>query len=258
MPEHRKTKRFARILGTDIPEACGYLVRFWIWAFKYAGTDGEIKGDAEDLADGVGWDGDAQLFKRALHESGFLDDGDTVHAWGEYEGAYREKSEKDRDRQREKRAKDRVKKGASSDDAHVSRVTPRLEENREEKKRSEKIRKEEKTPAADLSPISEAEIAQNRAVIDLLQEYGIRATPEDTQAAIDLIDEYGRAAFEEAAEIAIKRGKAAVPYIRGILRNGGTTRDGTGNARSSAGECARSTGADRRAEEEWPGLSHRV
>ena len=106
-------------------------------------------------------------------------------------------------------------------------------------------------PTADLSPISEDEIAHERKMVDLLQSYGIRATPRDTQDAHDLIDQYGREAFEKAADIAMQNQKASIPYIRGILKNGGGTRVFTGDVGAGESPGTGGTGADRREKARW-------
>lgn len=85
--DHPKTKRLCRLLGVRLPEAIGYLHLLWWWCLDYA-QDGKLgRYDAQDIADGVGWEGDATQLVEALVRAGFLErEGDTlvVHDWWDY------------------------------------------------------------------------------------------------------------------------------------------------------------------------------
>jgi hypothetical protein len=87
---HPKSKRLKRKLNVSIHEVVGILHFFWHWAVKYA-EDGDItKFSAEDIADAIQFDGDADKLINALIESGFVDefeDGQRViHDWFDYAG----------------------------------------------------------------------------------------------------------------------------------------------------------------------------
>lgn len=86
---HPKSKRLKRKLNVSIHEVVGILHFFWHWAVKYA-EDGDItKFSAEDIADAIQFDGDADKLITALIESGFvdeLDDQRVIHDWFDYAG----------------------------------------------------------------------------------------------------------------------------------------------------------------------------
>lgn len=100
---HPKTKKLARLLGVSLPAAVGHLHYLWWWALDFA-QDGLLdKYDAEDIADALQWDGDANQLVEALISSGYIDDtedGLVVHDWAEYAGKLLERRAKDRARKR--------------------------------------------------------------------------------------------------------------------------------------------------------------
>lgn len=100
---HPKTKKLARRLGVSLPAAVGHLHYLWWWALDFA-QDGVLdKFDAEDIADAMQWDGDADQLVEALLYSGYIDDtpdGRHIHDWAEYAGKLLERREKDRARKR--------------------------------------------------------------------------------------------------------------------------------------------------------------
>ena len=100
---HPKTKKLARLLGVSLPAAVGHLHYLWWWALDFA-QDGVLdKYDAEDIADAMQWDGDADQLVEALLSSGYIDetdDGLVIHDWGEYAGKLLERRAKDRARKR--------------------------------------------------------------------------------------------------------------------------------------------------------------
>ncbi len=66
LPTHPKTKRCARRLGIGVPQMVGHLAMLWLWCQRYA-PDGDVSGLVPaELADGAGWEGDAQAFMDAL------------------------------------------------------------------------------------------------------------------------------------------------------------------------------------------------
>lgn len=123
MPEHRKTKRFARLLGVSKNEAIGLLVRLWVWALTNATADGALPGvDKLDIADALSFE-DADMLLNSLMESGFIDEscGEySLHDWSDYSGKYEAKKEQDRTRQRNKRDRERQEK---QNHAEVTRTT---------------------------------------------------------------------------------------------------------------------------------------
>lgn len=96
LQDHPKTKRLARRLGTSVPAVIGHLQLLWGWAMDYA-QDGDLsRFDAEDIADAMMYEGDAEKLLDALTTCapggghGFLErteDGRLViHDWMEYSG----------------------------------------------------------------------------------------------------------------------------------------------------------------------------
>ena len=100
---HPKTKKLARLLGVSLPAAVGHLHYLWWWALDFA-QDGVLdKYDAEDIADAMQWEGDADQLVEALLSSGHIDDTDdslVVHDWHDYAGKLLERRAKDRARKR--------------------------------------------------------------------------------------------------------------------------------------------------------------
>jgi hypothetical protein len=115
---HRKTGRLARALGISKITAIGHLHVFWWWCLDNA-PDGNLTGiDAEDIAEGAGWEGDPAEFIKALHFAGFLDDGEGVHDWYEYAGKLIEGRKANAERMRRKRAA-HDSTGSNDSAAHV-------------------------------------------------------------------------------------------------------------------------------------------
>lgn len=100
---HPKTKKLARLLGVSLPAAVGHLHYLWWWALDFA-QDGVLdKYDAEDIADAMQWDGDADKLVEAMLSSGYIDRTDeslAIHDWRDYAGKLLERREKDRERKR--------------------------------------------------------------------------------------------------------------------------------------------------------------
>lgn len=114
LPQHPKTKRFARLLNISTREAVGSLFMLWWWALEYA-SDGDIsKYDATDIADALQWDRDPEELVNALincgpqGSAGFIEKTDRglfLHDWDKFGGRLFEKREKNRIRQAKLREK---------------------------------------------------------------------------------------------------------------------------------------------------------
>lgn len=103
---HRKTAKFARLMGNPLAEA--YLTRLWTWA-SACQPDGNLAGmDDADLADSVRFPGDPAILGDALRQSGFLDPNGMIHDWDHYQGAVVDKRNRDRARAAEERAKRKI------------------------------------------------------------------------------------------------------------------------------------------------------
>jgi hypothetical protein len=117
--DHPKTRRAARLLGVSRPTLIGHLHCLWWWVLDYA-PDGDIDDfEPEDIADGAGWEGDADTFVDALLMSGskgragFLERAGgrlLVHDWEDNQGAQfrarilaaqRKRAQRERDRDTE-------------------------------------------------------------------------------------------------------------------------------------------------------------
>jgi hypothetical protein len=99
------------LLGVDKYKLIGHLHELWWWALDNVPANGDL-GDLtdEEIAAAAGWDGDANVFVKALTEAGgggrpgFIEmrpDGRCLHDWWEYAGKLLERREKDRQRKRE-------------------------------------------------------------------------------------------------------------------------------------------------------------
>lgn len=96
--QHPKARKLAQLLGIHRMQAIGHLHALWWWALDYA-ADGDLsKFDVSDIALGAEWDGDPEVFVRALVDcgprgsSGFLDETDgvlAIHDWHEHTGMLR-------------------------------------------------------------------------------------------------------------------------------------------------------------------------
>jgi hypothetical protein len=105
---HPKTRRLARNLGVPEPYAVGLLHYLWWWCHRYASTGDLSAYTAEDLADGLEWEGDPDTLLTALVTAGFLDQtatGYAVHDWYEYAGRLVEQKEARRAQTRERVAR---------------------------------------------------------------------------------------------------------------------------------------------------------
>lgn len=96
LPRHPKLIRLANRLRVPRAQAAGHLTFLWLWTLDYAPTgDLSAFGPAE-ISAAADFGGDAELFAKALVETGWLDKGMKVHAWADYGG----KSIRERDQSR--------------------------------------------------------------------------------------------------------------------------------------------------------------
>jgi hypothetical protein len=126
LPRHRKMRRLAQTLGIDIPSALGYVHLLWYYALDFAPGGDLTDHDHAAIADGCQWDGEAEVFVKALIKAEWLDasEGLFIHDWGEYNQSHRKRLA-DAERQRQKRHKDKEKQSLSHDvTVTVTSVTP--------------------------------------------------------------------------------------------------------------------------------------
>lgn len=98
---HPKTRKLARLLDVPIPQAVGHMHMIWHWALSFAQDGSLSKFDADDIAVGAMWDGDADTFLKALIDARYVDeteDGRVLHNWHKYAGRLIEKRRKDAER----------------------------------------------------------------------------------------------------------------------------------------------------------------
>lgn len=144
LAQHPKTRKLARSLGVSIPTALGHLHLLWHFALKYAPDGNLARFDAEEIADGCMWEGDATAFSTALSIAGWIDVADdadmVIHDWEEQGGKLLHRKEANAQRMRETRAnnkqdtkKKRAKNVQRTNDARVEPEESRGEESREEK-----------------------------------------------------------------------------------------------------------------------------
>lgn len=104
LADHPKTKRLMRALGVDRYTVIGVLHVLWYWALDYA-DDGNLSAFSDaDIADGVGWPGDASELVHGLTVAGFLDETRTIHDWDDFAGRYVAKRQANAERMRVARA----------------------------------------------------------------------------------------------------------------------------------------------------------
>lgn len=104
LARHPKTRRLARTLGISIPTAIGHLHLLWWWALDFA-DDGDLsRFEAEDIADGMIWEGDPDAAVDALASAGFLDADQRIHDWDDFAGRLVQRRKSNAERMRETRA----------------------------------------------------------------------------------------------------------------------------------------------------------
>lgn len=109
LASHPKVWRLQALTGD--PAAALYVIQLWLWAARYA-ADGDLGSlPAVAIAKAAGWHGDPVKFLDDLVAAGFVDcdaDGLTLHDWHDYQGAIRDKAERDRARMEALRAAQRA------------------------------------------------------------------------------------------------------------------------------------------------------
>lgn len=157
--QHPKTKRLSRMLGINVRETVGLLHFLWWWALDYA-PDGDISDyDAEDIADAVMWEGDADELITALLECGpggscgFLErvgESLLIHDWDEHGGKrHRERKQAAERKRRSRLTKSGATDGSQTGHGDVTRdatVTDGAVTVGEERRREEKRREPPLTP----------------------------------------------------------------------------------------------------------------
>lgn len=101
---HPKVVRFATSVKEPPVQAIGRLVMLWLWAITYA-DDGDLSrfGSAE-IASACAWSKDPEILLKALQDARWLD-GMAIHDWMDYAGRLVEARVANKNRMREKRAK---------------------------------------------------------------------------------------------------------------------------------------------------------
>lgn len=162
MPDHPKTRALARRLpGVD---PVGLVARTWAWMSRFCRTGHvvtcHVTPFAESIASSIGWAGDPSELVAGLCDSGWLDlndDGSVdAHDWDEKQQKVASKAEKDRERQRNYRAKKKASLSQSvtrdTCDSHAATVThvtsQRNETERDVTEQLEALRVADATPLA--------------------------------------------------------------------------------------------------------------
>jgi hypothetical protein len=125
--------RLVRKLDTDPIVAHGLLAGLWAFAFDFAQDSYIGKYSAADLAEAVGWQGDADQMMAALMHAGYIDDKMCLHHWSEWGGALFADRTADAHRKWDNRHSEQ--EVMSTDNAGQCRTMP---QRRVEKKRREK------------------------------------------------------------------------------------------------------------------------
>lgn len=107
LAHHPKVARLSYMLDVHPARAVGHLHMFWWWCLSYA-DDGDVTDFSPfELAHGAQWDGEPDVFVKALRECGWLDDVDgrtEVHDWWDYAGKLVERRRADAERKRQARS----------------------------------------------------------------------------------------------------------------------------------------------------------
>ena len=127
---HPKTLMLATRLGVSVPEAIGHIHLLWWWALDYC-KDGYITRYRDYIPMAAQWEGDGELFTKALIEFGWVDEIDDeliIHDWMEYTGKLESVRQKDAERKRKARNSSNAKTSTNreweweprEDEIHVS------------------------------------------------------------------------------------------------------------------------------------------
>lgn len=219
--------------------------------------DGDLsRYDAEDIADGAMWEGDAQKFLGALIQAGFVDQdehGIYLHDWYDYAGKLIERRKADAERKRKERSKKSAPKDSETCPQDVHRTSKR--------QRTESIVNLTKPNLTKPEQISGGGDDNTRArVEDHMPESETTEPIDDDLAAVvhefeacgygtlhervldhlaDLLDTYGREWVVNALREGMRQGRRSLAYVNGILQRwqsrGGMTlgppEDGQGQTR---------------------------
>ncbi|KLU61866.1 replication initiation and membrane attachment [Peptococcaceae bacterium CEB3] len=144
---HPKVRRAARLLNVSVPTMIGHLHIFWWWCLKYA-QDGDLtRYEWQDIAEGAGWEGDPDLFLKALTECGYggshgfverTENGLLVHDWMEYAGKLIDNRQANAERMRKARGKG-VQRTCDAQGEHVQLMCDARTGARVDKSRVESI-----------------------------------------------------------------------------------------------------------------------
>lgn len=117
LPRHPKLIRLANRLRVPRAQVAGHLTFLWLWTLDYA-PSGDLSafGPAE-ISAAADFGGDAELFAKALIETGWLDEGLQVHDWHEYAGRLIDDRVKAKERMREFRQRQREENERKRSDA---------------------------------------------------------------------------------------------------------------------------------------------
>lgn len=128
LPNHPDTNKLVRVLGERRVVVLGHLTSFLCWVGTYA-PDGNLSSFDDDvLAEAALWEGDSDVFVKAMIQAGFLDhEGEynmTVHNWDERYGSLLARREQEASRQRTRRGQSKDVRGQSGDNSVQSSDNP--------------------------------------------------------------------------------------------------------------------------------------
>ena len=233
---HPKTKRLARILGINLPQAVGHVQYLWWWAADFAPNGCLNAYDAADVADACLWPGDPIVFVEALlccggvERRGFIEkttEGWIIHDWNEYQGriiAYRELNAK---RMRERRAS-HVQRTDVAQDSHVQDTTDVRVTHAEDLPVPVPVPRISATATATSPPIvpqenvrgSEEPDEATKTIKLFLETRGGNVNMVELNSIADLITEYSHEWVSGSIRDAVQAGKEkpTLNYLSAILK----------------------------------------
>ena len=109
LPQHRKLLALRDALGVRTPAAIGHMCLLWLWALDNA-PDGDLSAlPAKQLAEICQFNvRRADALAAALRTSGFVDFDGQLHDWSDYTGRLIDQRAASRERQRRRRARQRL------------------------------------------------------------------------------------------------------------------------------------------------------
>ena len=109
LPQHRKLLALRDALGVRTPAAIGHMCLLWLWALDNA-PDGDLSAlPAKQLAEICQVNvRRADALAAALRTSGFVDFDGQLHDWSDYTGRLIDQRAASRERQRRRRARQRL------------------------------------------------------------------------------------------------------------------------------------------------------